>query len=151
MKTQRKTKPLSKAEIKRLVGAKVSVSVGKLPSDPVGMKAIAPIVRGRLVSRGGRPSDPKWTIVRKVPMKPETWNKLDQFAQELQQEEIKISAGQVAAIALEQGLSITSGVSVQFAAVSTSAPKTQYQLSTEVRMKARRSHLAVVHNNGSVW
>src|SRR5688500_15755695 len=115
MKRQRKSKSLSKTEIQRLLGAKPPVSIGNLPADPVGMRVIAPIVQGRLVSRGGRPSDPNWTIARKVPMKPETWDRLDQCAQELQRQEIKVSAGQVAAIALEQGLSVTCGVSVQSA------------------------------------
>src|SRR5438445_1192446 len=104
MKRSRKSSALSTADTQRLLGSETPIPVGKLPIDPIGMGIIASIVRKRLVSRGGRPSDPAWTISRKVPMRSETWEQLDRLARKLQKQNIRVSAGQVAAIALERGL-----------------------------------------------
>lgn len=95
---------LTVAETQRLLGADEPISVGDIPRTPLGMRMIASLVRGRLISGGGRPTDPAWTIVRKVPMKPETWNTLNRCAQQLQDQNIRVSAGQVAALTLERGL-----------------------------------------------
>src|SRR5258707_6244523 len=103
MKRNRKSKALSVADTQRLLGSEAHIPCGELPIDPIGMKAIASIVRSRLISRGGRPSDPAWTISRKVPMRSETWEELDRLAQMLEKQNIRVSAGQVAAIALERG------------------------------------------------
>ncbi len=95
---------LTVAETQRLLGADKSISVGTIPRTPLGMRMFASLVQDRLVSRGGRPTDPAWTIVRKVPMRPETWKTLNRRAKQLQDQNIRVSAGQVAALTLERGL-----------------------------------------------
>lgn len=98
---------LTVAETQRLLGAETPIKVGNVPRNPLGMRMIASMIRDRLVSSGGRPSDPAWTIVRKVPMRPETWKEFNRCAQKLQSQRIRVSAGQIAAITLERGLQIT--------------------------------------------
>jgi hypothetical protein len=154
MKKIRKSKGLSTAETQRFLGAERPIPVGKLSIDPISMKAIASIVQERLVSRGGRPSDPAWTIVRKVPMRAETWEKLARCARQLQDENVRVSAGQVAAIALEQGLTTTvkSTITGQLATSNVRGRgSVRYEHSQEVQVRARRAHLAVARNNGSIW
>lgn len=148
MKRNRKSRALSTADTQRLLGSETPISVGKLPIDPVGMKAIASIVRERLISRGGRPSDPAWTISRKVPMRSETWEELDRIAQKLQKQNIRVSAGQVAAIALERGLpkGVDSGESIQLFVSSTHEEATttiEYNFSPEVSLRARQTSHAM--------
>jgi hypothetical protein len=106
MKRTRKLGSLTTDDTQELLGAASPTSIRKLPTNPLGLRMAASRVQERLVSRGGRPSDPAWTIVRKVPMRPETWAELNRYAQALQEQNVRVSAGQVAAIALERGLEI---------------------------------------------
>ncbi len=146
MKKVRKSQALSATETQRLLGSEPPISVGKLPIDPLSMSVIGSIIRERLVSRGGRPSDPAWTIVKKVPMRPETWNELDHFAKQLQEKNIRVSAGQVAAIALERGLSKTLHTEppsqMRGAIVSESAVY-EYNVPQNVQLDSRRALLAI--------
>jgi hypothetical protein len=137
----RKLGSLSLLETQRLLGAGEPISVGKLPTDPLGMRMSAAILRERLVSKGGRPTDPAWTIVRKVPMRPETWAKLDRCAKELQQQSVRVSAGQIAAIALEKGLEAESKDEnlVEVPVNSNFAP------SQDAQARAHRARLALNH------
>lgn len=146
MKKVRKNRALSATDTQRLLGSEPPISIGKLPIDPLSMRVIGSIVRERLVSRGGRPSDPAWTIVRKVPMRPETWSELDHFAQQLQEQHIRVSAGQVAAIALERGLSKTLHTERPSQApgfVASEGAVYEYNLSQDVQLASRRAHLAL--------
>ncbi len=93
-----KGKALSSFDTQRLLRSEAPIPVGKMPLDPIGMVAAATMVRERLVSRGGRPTDPAWKISRKIPMRVETWERLELCAQKLQQRQIRVSAGQIAAI-----------------------------------------------------
>ena len=106
-KARKRLGSLTVAETQRLLGSKKPVSIGKLPTNPSALRMFAPMVRERLISRGGRPSDPAWTIVRKIPMRPETWKEFSRCAEELQGHKIYVSAGQIAAITLERGLQTT--------------------------------------------
>ncbi len=149
MKKVRKSRALSATETQRLLGSEPPISVGKLPIDPLGMSVIGSIVRERLVSRGGRPSDPAWTIVRKVPMRPETWSELDHFAQQLQEKNIRVSAGQIAAIALERGLSKTlqtESPSQVPGFVARESVVYEYHVSQDVKLDSRRAHLAITQH-----
>ena len=141
MKKTRKGKTLSIAETQRLLGAEAPVPIGKLPTDPIGMKAIPAIVRERLISRGGRPSDPAWTIVRKIPMRAETWKVLDRLSQELQKADVRVSAGQIAAFALERGLALDSSTPAQIVDSALKEPRnTSYNPSSDARLKAHRTY-----------
>jgi hypothetical protein len=139
MKKTRKLGSLSIDDTQKLLGAAGPTSVGKLPTNPLGIRMVASIVRERLVSRGGRPSDPAWTIVRKVPMRPETWAELNRCAQELQGQDVRVSAGQVAAIALERGLQIP----IEKESVAERRMNRNYSISLESQLHARRAFCAV--------
>ncbi|HSX53202.1 MAG TPA: hypothetical protein VLF90_02445 [Patescibacteria group bacterium] len=58
----------------------------------------------RLVSSGGRPTDPDWTIYRPIPMKPETWDTLRQLAVDASSEQRHMNPAQVAAFLLERAI-----------------------------------------------
>src|SRR5439155_23543519 len=116
----------------------------------IGMGIIASIVRKRLVSRGGRPSDPAWTISRKVPMRSETWEQLDRLARKLQKQNIRVSAGQVAAIALERGLpkGMDSNESIQsFVSSAQEGATIEYNFSLDAQLKARQHFPLIAQNN----
>jgi predicted nucleic acid-binding protein len=97
-------RPLSIEETAELLGAEICGDVGPIASDPIGLKLLAARVAARLVSKGGRPSDESWRVVRKVPMKEETWAALQAISERLAEEGIRVSPGQLAAMALEEGL-----------------------------------------------
>lgn len=130
---------LSMAETQRLLRSKPPVSVGKLSLDPLGVSVMAAIVRERLVSRGGRPSDPAWVISKKVPMRVDTWDRLDRCARTLQQMNIRVSAGQIAAIALERGLPRVEGEKVSVESIVMAHDvEVEYRFGVAARQKARK-------------
>lgn len=141
MKRSRKPRPLSSTETQKLLGAGTPTNIGRLPTNPLEMRMAPWIVSERLVSRGGRPSDPAWTIVRKVPMRPDTWAQLDRCAKEFQIQNVRVSAGQIAAIVLERGL--------QTALERSGAPQCtvlgDFPTSQKVRARAHQAHLALKH------
>jgi hypothetical protein len=139
MKKPRELGSLSTIDTQKLLGAEDPTSVGKLPASPIEMRMAPSIVRERLVSRGGRPSDPAWTVVRKVPMRPETWAELDRCAHELQEQNVRVSAGQVAAIALERGIQFVS----KRENLRQSGPNSNYSFPQNVQADAQRTYLAL--------
>ena len=142
MKSTRKLGLLSIAETQKLLGSEPPVRIGKLPTDPLGMRMIASIVRERLVSGGGRPSDPAWTVVKKVPMRPETWSEFNRCANELRRKNIRVSAGQIAAITLERSLSIAlSQIDVDFSIAGVEPAISQSDL-----QKAHLASSAILRN-----
>ena len=146
MKKDRKSKALSAADTQRLLGSEAPIAIGRLPLDPIGMKAIATIVRERLVSQGGRPSDPAWTISRKVPMRPKTWRRLEQLADSLREQDVRVSPGQVAAIALERGLpsNVASKHSTLiFASLEHGDGRIVYSFSVEIQEEGRQVSQAI--------
>jgi hypothetical protein len=141
MKKTRELGSLSMDDTQELLGAEDPTSLGKLPANPLEMRMIPSIVRERLVSRGGRPSDPAWTIVRKVPMRPETWAELDRCAHEFQEQNVRVSAGQVAAIALERGLQFVS----KRENLRQSAGTFNYAVAQDARANGQRAFFALSH------
>ncbi|HEX4519003.1 MAG TPA: hypothetical protein VH063_05415 [Gaiellaceae bacterium] len=68
------------------------------------------MVLSRLQSRGGRPSDPSWTLSRLIPMSSTTWDRLHDLAQSISAGgERSASRGQVAALLLEQAVEAFAG------------------------------------------
>ena len=59
-----------------VLGASTSFAVTQRHDGPFGAAALLEEVKGRLVSRGGRPSDPDATIRRLVPLKRQVWRAL---------------------------------------------------------------------------
>jgi hypothetical protein len=96
-------------KLAKALGAKVA---GKLPDvggGAFGAARMAVLLHARLQPqvgvRPGRPSDPAWTLARKVPMSAETFKQLQDLASQLSSEKRKVSPMQVAAQLLEQTLS----------------------------------------------
>lgn len=74
------------------------------PQSPALSEVVATELTPRLVSSGGRPSDPEWTISRQVPMKSETWEALKGLAVDASSEERHMSPAQVAGFLIEKAL-----------------------------------------------
>lgn len=96
--------PLTLKETVRLFGAEEPVHLGPVQLDPLGMQFLASRVGNRLKRRRGRPTDKSWNIVRKIPLKQETWDTLKQLAEQTRGGEIRLATGQMGAIALEIGV-----------------------------------------------
>jgi hypothetical protein len=103
MSDRKKNKSLTIEETIELLGAEKPRDIGQVHLDPIGMQALAARVSRRLSSKRGRPTDPSWVMVRKIPMKRETWDSLSDIAKETNP---SIAPGQMGAVALEVGLGI---------------------------------------------
>ena len=74
------------------------------PRGPFGVAALPDEVKNRLVSRGGRPSDPSPTVRRLVPLKKQVWKRLQTQAEHLSGLGKPVSPGQLAAMLLEKSV-----------------------------------------------
>ncbi len=97
---------LTLQETIELFGAEEAPDIDPIRLDPLGMKFLATKVGERLKGVRGRPTDKTWTIVRKIPMKQESWDALNQISERLKEQSLHIAAGQVGAYALEWGVEI---------------------------------------------
>ena len=99
------SEPLDSKHIQKKLGAshveKVNESTSGGPLDLLQLRAA---LNHRLVSAGGRPSDPEWSIRRLVPFKAEQWRELEGMAIECSKEGQKVSPSQLAAVLIEEGL-----------------------------------------------
>lgn len=92
------------------LGASKTVSLPFLPSQgPLDLLHLRAEVQRRLRSSGGRPTDPRWDIVRTVRFRTQTWKFLEELARAISREGRGVSPAQVAAILLEQALSVIAG------------------------------------------
>lgn len=62
-------------------------------------------LKGRLISRGGRPADAAPTVRRLVPLRKQVWKELQTKASALSRSGRHVSPGQLAAVLLERSLS----------------------------------------------
>lgn len=86
------------------LGASRSFAVATKPRGPFGVAALLEEVKNRLVSRGGRPSDPSPTVRRLVPLKKQVWRRLQMQAEHLSGLGKPVSPGQLAAMLLEKSI-----------------------------------------------
>ncbi|HET9228523.1 MAG TPA: hypothetical protein VFR31_17735 [Thermoanaerobaculia bacterium] len=88
------------------LGAAIEGTVPDYSPGTFGMAALANLLRDRLEpgagKRPGRPSNPQWSRRPKVPMAPETEQRLKELANLLSEGERQVSPMQVAAFLLEQ-------------------------------------------------
>ena len=91
-------------DIKEALGASRSFSVVSRPHGPFGVMALVDELKGRLVSRGGRPADPAPTVRRLVPLRKHVWKELQAQANVLSNLGRHVSPGQLAAMLLERSL-----------------------------------------------
>lgn len=87
------------------LGASRSFEVKSQPQGPFGVAALLDEIQSRLVSRGGRPSDPGSTIRRLVPMKKQVWRSLKAQAAFLSSHGKRVSPAQLAAMLVEKSVS----------------------------------------------
>ena len=90
------------ADFTDALGASHTFSVSAKPRGPFGVAALLDEVKHRLISRGGRPSDPSPTVRRLVPLKKQVWQRLQAQAQHLSDRGKRVSPGQLAALLLER-------------------------------------------------
>ncbi len=87
------------------LGASRSFAVSNKPHGPFGVAALLDEIQTRLVSRGGRPSDPGPTIRRLVPIKKQVWSNLKAQANFLSRHGKSVSPAQLAAMLVEKSVS----------------------------------------------
>jgi hypothetical protein len=92
-------------DLKEAIGASRSFSIVSRPHGPFGVMALLDELKGRLVSRGGRPADPAPTVRRLVPLRKHVWKELQAQANVLSSLGRRVSPGQLAAMLLERSLS----------------------------------------------
>ena len=86
------------------LGASRSFAVATNPHGPFGVAALLDEIKTRLVSRGGRPSDPGPTIRRLVPIKKQVWRNLKAQADHLSKHGKRVSPAQLAAMLVEKSI-----------------------------------------------
>jgi hypothetical protein len=92
-------------DLQQALGASKRFPIASKPHGPFGVMALLDELKGRLVSRGGRPADAAPTIRRLVPLRKHVWKELQAQASELSSLGRHVSPGQLAAILLERSLS----------------------------------------------
>jgi hypothetical protein len=104
MKTKKERK-LDEAAVARVLGAsRVARVAERKPYGPLEWMGMARSLQDRLVSRGGRPSDPRWDTKRLVPFRRRTWQRLAKRAHALSVHGKKVGPAQLAAILIERNL-----------------------------------------------
>ncbi len=87
------------------LGASRSFAVDSKPHGPFGVATLLDEIQNRLVSRGGRPSDPSPTIRRLVPLRKQVWRTLKAQAAALSSHGRRVSPAQLAAMLVEKSVS----------------------------------------------
>jgi hypothetical protein len=139
-------KTLSVARTKDLLGASSTVPVGRISGDPFALKFVGAHLRERLLSSGGRPTDPTWDTQRKIPMKQQTWAAFELMADGLHHSGTRIAAGQLAAVALEEGLKQIVACPDAYGLPSS---RRRYSFSAHARAQAASVH-SIISQRG-VW
>jgi len=101
----RKQRGRAKHDLGVALGASRSSQVANKPHGPFGAAALLDEIQDRLISRGGRPSDPGPTIRRLVPIKKQVWRRLKTKAAALSSHGRRVSPAQLAAMLVEKSLS----------------------------------------------
>lgn len=102
---RRLTADRQSGDLKKALGASKSFSIVSKPHGPFGVMALLDELKGRLVSRGGRPADPAPTVRRLVPLRKHVWKELQAQANVLSSPGRRVSPGQLAAMLLERSVS----------------------------------------------
>lgn len=93
---------------KRIAGVLGASRVIRFPGHksggPLSWLGLAQALQSRLVSRGGRPSDPCWDTKRLVPFRGQVWKQLAREAKAISAQGRKVGPAQLAAIMIEESL-----------------------------------------------
>lgn len=106
LKRSRKTRGTIRQDFDLALGASHSFAVENKSSSPFSVAALLDEIQNRLVSRGGRPSDPGPTVRRLVPLKKQVWHSLKAQAAYLSNHGKRISPAQLAAMLIEKSISV---------------------------------------------
>ena len=102
-KKRRKQDSIAKA----LGASRVIQMEGRRSGGPLDWLMLVQAVQSRLISRGGRPSDPQWDTKRLVPFRRQIWKSLARHAETISAEGRHVGPAQLAAIVIEQTLAST--------------------------------------------
>lgn len=102
-------KRVDQRRVAKALGSSQVVKLGAGRDWPLGWMGLASVIRDRLVSRGGRPSDPHWDTKRLVPFRRATWKRLSQEAEAMSAYGRKVGPAQLAAILIEEKLAEKKG------------------------------------------
>jgi hypothetical protein len=80
------------------------VSRETLHGAPISLHALRRELESRIRSTGGRPALEGATKIKKIPMKPEDWSRLEEVAGELSRQGVSATAGQVASVMVHSQL-----------------------------------------------
>ena len=95
-------------EIAKALGVSRIIKLdGSYSGGPLEWLHLAQIVQSRLVSTGGRPSDPRWDTKRLVPFRRRVWKRLTRQARVMNVRGRKVGPAQLAAILIEERLGLT--------------------------------------------
>jgi hypothetical protein len=92
------------AAIAEALGSSGAIDIGHVDLTPGGLVQLAVDFNQRLRSSGGRPTDPSWTVSRRIPFSSDTWEALNVIANKLSSDDRKISPAQVAARLVERSV-----------------------------------------------
>lgn len=101
MTTTKKT-ATSPDDLSATVGAALGASIRDVGSAARNVDVLAEHYSARLISTGGRPSNPDWTLTRRVPFSESTWGKLQYLATKLGTSERTLAPAQLAASLVEE-------------------------------------------------
>ncbi|MFI5110760.1 MAG: hypothetical protein ACHP78_18215 [Terriglobales bacterium] len=102
--TSRRSKTEPSSHLAASLGASRSFGITSKPHGPFGVAALLDEIQNRLVSRGGRPSDPGATIRRLVPIRKQVWRSLKAQAAFLSSHGKRVSPAQLAAMLVEKSV-----------------------------------------------
>ena len=102
--TSRRSKKEQSSHFAASLGASRTFGITNKPQGPFGVAALLDEIQNRLVSRGGRPSDPGATIRRLVPIRKQVWRSLKAQAAFLSSHGKRVSPAQLAAMLVEKSI-----------------------------------------------
>jgi hypothetical protein len=92
--------------IAKALGADAIVSRETVHGAPISLHTLRRELESRVRSTGGRPALEGATRIQKIPLKPEDWSRLEELADQLSQQGVSATAGQVASVLVHSQLEL---------------------------------------------
>ena len=96
-------RPVGPEAIAKALGAEI-VSRENVHGAPISLHALRRELESRIRSTGGRPALERATKIKKIPLTPEDWSRLEELADELSRQGVSATAGQVASVMVHSQL-----------------------------------------------
>ncbi len=97
-------RPLRPEAIAKALGGAAIASRGSVRGTPTSLHALRRELETRVRSTGGRPALEGATKIQKIPLNPEDWSRLEELADELSEQGVSATAGQVASVIVHSQL-----------------------------------------------